>query len=888
MSVQQESPADKAEGATATARTPRPRAEYVAGWTDQIPALLKQCPQWVCWRYAWRVDRHGLGKWTKVPVTPRPVRGRYLNAKTDDPSTWGTFKEACTAYIRKPWRFDGRCLDGIGFVFSPDDPYCGWDVDNCLDDQGNISPWARSYVERFQTYAEVSPSGHGIKFIATGKLPGGGRRKTGMGPDKTGAVEAYDRERFFTITGNSWNGHPTTVGDLSGVVLTVHEEVFGKKFKPSQKAPRESAAPLPGDDEVINLARQYNPAFGHLFDRGDTSRNNGDVSAADFALCGLLAYWTRKDAAAIDRIFRRSALMRTKWDERRGETTYGGLTIANAIAQTNDVYEPRAKDPFIVTAVGPSANGDGKHPGDPPPTGTEPPPPKRPRILVTTDEHQVNDQAVAALAGDRDVYTRGFALVTVQSGGESSKRFNRPAGSPRICELPHAQLRERLTREAEWVKERTDRHGEVSLVPVNPPDWSVAAVAVRGVWPGLRALEAVVESPALRPDGTVLDAPGYDETTGLLYRPNGRFPAVPARPTLDDARGAVAVLLDLVQEFAFASTAHQTAWLAAALTPLARFAISGPTPLFLLDATAPGSGKGLLADVIAVIATGRTMPRTAYPDSDEEMRKRITAVALAGDRLMLLDNVTSNLGGAALDAALTGTTWRDRILGRSEMTAELPLLTTWFATANNATLRGDLVRRTIPVRLEPKVEKPDEQTGFKYPRLLAHVVENRAALVAAGLTILRAYTAAGCPDQKLTPFGSFEGWSDLVRSAVFWTLEEDPCAVRKGLADADSEALARTGLVDGWAELPGGKDGLAAAGAIQLVKGDLPDKDGFRKYGPLYELFTERGRNGEMITAKSLGHWLRSVEGRVIGRKSMHRRQSGGIWLWYVKNQPNP
>jgi hypothetical protein len=520
---------------------------------------------------------------------------------------------------------------------------------------------------------------------------------------------------------------------------------------------------------------------------------------------------------------------------------------------------------------GPPRNGDGKH---------EESPPKRPRIVVTTDEHLVNDQAVAALAGDREIYTRGFALVTVQSCGGATRRFNRPPGSPRICEVPQAQLRERLTRQAEWVKERVDRGGEVFYVPVNPPDWSVAAVVARAVWPGIRPLEAVVESPILRPDGTVLDAPGYDEATGLVYRPNGRFPAVPVRPTLADAREAVAVLLDLVLEFPFETTAHQTAWLAAALTPLARFAISGPTPLFLLDATAPGSGKGLLADVIAVIATGRFMPRTAYPDGDEEMRKRITAVALAGDRLMLLDNVASSLGSAALDAALTGTTWRDRILGRSEMTAELPLLTTWYATANNITLRGDIVRRVIPIRLEPQVERPDEQTGFKYPRLLAHVAENRSALVSAGLTILRAYAAAGCPDQELTPFGSFEGWSDLVRSAIVWALGEDPCAVRKGLVDEDSETLARRALVEGWAELPDGKDGLAAAEAIRIVKNSKPEE-----YATLRELFTERGRNGEMITAKSLGHWLKSVEGRVIGRKSMRKRESGGLHRWFVKDQ---
>src|SRR5262249_12519458 len=160
--------------------------------------------------------------------------------------------------------------------------------------------------------------------------------------------------------------------------------------------------------------------------------------------------------------------------------------------------------------------------------------------------------------------------------------------------------------------------------------------------------------------------------------------------TRGDAERAAADLLALVVDFPFVGEGHRAAWLAALLTPLARFAIDGCTPLFLLDGNTPGSGKGKLADLIAVVATGRQIARTSYPDSDEEMRKRMTSIALAGDRLVLIDNIATTFGGSALDAAITAPYWRDRRLGSNEMTPVLPLYVVWYATGNNVTLRGDV------------------------------------------------------------------------------------------------------------------------------------------------------------------------------------------------------
>lgn len=528
-------------------------------------------------------------------------------------------------------------------------------------------------------------------------------------------------------------------------------------------------------------------------------------------------------------------------------------------------------------------NGGNSRPRDPDAATTEKPH-ERPTIAITTEEHEVIDKAVAALAEDSTAFQRGFTLVTVQRDTIPGRGIIRPAGSPRVHPLPLPRLRERLTKFAAFVKLAKDRNGNVIEIPAHPPEWVVPAVAVRGEWPGIRPLEAVIESPVLRYDGTILDAPGYDPVTALLFEPNAEFSAVKERPTHEDARASAKLLLDLVTDFPFAGSAHWAAWLAALLTPFARFAIAGPCPLFLFDATTAGSGKTLLADLIALVYSGRVMARKDYPEDNEEMRKTITAIALAGDWSVLLDNVARPLGGSALDAALTGVTWSDRILGRSQMTPVLPLFTVWFATGNNVPLRGDVMRRVVPCRLESKVERPEERTGFKYPKLVQHTQQERPALVTAALTILRAYFAAGRPDQKLSSLGSYEAWSDIVRSAVVWTTGVDPCDSREDLRVSDDTALNSSSIVHGWDELPDQAKGLTCTQAIELLRDDKA-----RKYATLHEALMAWSKNNDLPTARTVGNRLKAIRGQIFGGKYLHSEQDRtGTQLWSVRLKPLP
>jgi hypothetical protein len=497
----------------------------------------------------------------------------------------------------------------------------------------------------------------------------------------------------------------------------------------------------------------------------------------------------------------------------------------------------------------------------------------KPEIVLGTDEYRVNDEAIKALSNHEaapEVYQRGNMLVRVLRVSKAGKqgRLDRPEGTPRIGDIPSAHVRELLTRVADLMKWVTNQKGEKCVVPAHPPKETVSAIVARGHYPAIRCLEAVVESPTLRPDGTILDTPGWDAETGLLYEPNAEFPPIPQTPNKMLAIRCATRILDLVENFPFAGESederynNRAAWLAALLTAMVRFAIHGPCPLFLIDANCPGTGKTLLADVVSIITTGRGMSRTAYPDDEAELRKRITSIALAGDRLMLFDNIAQGcpFGGASLDAALTGTTWQDRILGKSEMTPELPLHTVFFATGNNVMLRGDAQRRVIPCRLESEHEKPEERDGFKYPNLLEHVRANRPQYVCDGLTVLRAFAVAGSPQAPLPPFGSYEAWSRLIRQAVYWVMCADPWAAREKIRTADPMLNNLAALLEGWQELPGGRSGITIAEMLRILN-DPEQKDNF---AILRGALMEWSRNDKLPGAGTIGYKLRSYRKRVM------------------------
>lgn len=280
---------------------------------DRIPAELRERDQWVVWRSE---DRDG--KPTKVPYQA-DGRGRASSTK---PTTWATFDEAVAA---------AATYDGIGYVFAPDDPFCGLDLDGDMPeaDQGSVMLALDSYTER-------SVSGTGCHIIVRASLNGDGRHPVGLG--------VFDRARYFVMTGEHVVGTPLTIEERQ----TELEAVIARYLPTSQPSapPPQPAQPVDMDDRDLlrkAFAAKNGSDIEALF-QGDWKDRYESQSQADQAFCNHLAFWTGRDAARMDRLFRESGLMRSKWDARRGDSTYGGQTIANAIANCHEAYDAPSRE----------------------------------------------------------------------------------------------------------------------------------------------------------------------------------------------------------------------------------------------------------------------------------------------------------------------------------------------------------------------------------------------------------------------------------------------------------------------------------------------------------------------------------------------------------------
>ncbi|TVQ96316.1 MAG: DUF927 domain-containing protein [Desulfovibrionales bacterium] len=281
-----------------------------------IPEELRSIPQWINWKYAKR-----NGKTTKPPCTPA---GGNMDAQAS--KNWKTFEQAAQAYEQNPK------LAGVGLVLTADLGLVGWDIDDCIGDQGSLDPDAEADAKSLASYCEISPSGAGLRGFAWGTIPVDGR--------KGGRWEIYKAGRYLTVTGSKLPASPGTVNHNQPGI----DAFFEKHFAVPNEAKTEAAEPVSetpelSDERLLELARAA--ANGDKFSRlwtGDTSQYKSQ-SEADLALCLILAFWTRKNPAAIDRLFRQSGLYRPKWNQKRGSGTYGSLTIQKAIGRTVETFK---------------------------------------------------------------------------------------------------------------------------------------------------------------------------------------------------------------------------------------------------------------------------------------------------------------------------------------------------------------------------------------------------------------------------------------------------------------------------------------------------------------------------------------------------------------------
>ncbi|MFZ0693042.1 MAG: hypothetical protein WAN51_02640, partial [Alphaproteobacteria bacterium] len=470
----------------------------------------------------------------------------------------------------------------------------------------------------------------------------------------------------------------------------------------------------------------------------------------------------------------------------------------------------------------------------------------------------VNDAEAALIETDTAIFQRGEMLVRP---GECiiEVRDGTKAKDVLLVPVKRSELIEHVTAAADckrWDARKND------WKQVNcPPEVADAYLARTGRWK-LRPLMGVINAPTLRADGSLLDKPGYDPATGLIYYSRGSvFPNIPDEPLQDDARKAIATLDELIGEFPFETKEARSVALAAFLTICIRRTLPA-APLFGIDGTGPGTGKGLLADTIAMVGSGRAASPVTAGATEEELEKRIASMLLRGDLALCIDNLSGPLDSTFLCSVLTQGTQSVRVLGQSRVLTT-PTNSLFLATGNGLAYAGDLWRRGLTCLIDPAVERPSERVFGFNP--VERTKEHRGRYVAACLTILRAYQVAGRPAQNGKTMGSFEDWCRTVRDALLWLGEADPVLTCAPPAD-DPERERFAAVILAWQAVIGEdrgvtlKEAIKAASAATCETPSRPDLlDAFHAVAaPMV-----RGVESK-IDARRLTYWMRSVKRQVI------------------------
>ncbi|WP_247430197.1 bifunctional DNA primase/polymerase [Bradyrhizobium sp. 44] len=494
---------------------------------------------------------------------------------------------------------------------------------------------------------------------------------------------------------------------------------------------------------------------------------------------------------------------------------------------------------------------------------------KLPALLDFAERCMIDQGAPLYEMGGRLVHP-----VRVDKDSGDDEGIRRKAGSLTIGDVNQHRLREYVIQNVPFHK--PDRKGKASKYAA-PLGFATHYLARGDKWK-LPVINGVIEAPTLRRDGSIIDSDGYDAKSGLLLDMGGvEFPAVPEEPTRADALASLALLNKPFANFPFVAnakgrSASRSVMLSAALTALVRRTLHS-APMHGTSAPTMGTGKTLAIDVVSMIATGRLTTAMSQGANEEEDEKRLFSVLLQNDLILLIDNVKRPIEGDALCTVLTQSTWQSRVLGENRR-VQVPTNVLMLASGNNLTYKGDMTTRSLLCKLDAQMENP-ETRRFDID-LKTWVPQHRAELVVAGLTVLRAFVVAGRPGLKeLTPFGRFEDWSNLVRGALVWLGEPDPCKTRDFIATDDPE---RNDLEQLFAAI---KDNAGdtpwSAGELIRMGEDCSD-------GLLAEAIESAvpGRSN----AKSLGQYLHARNGKILGAMRLVGKYDshGKMWKYTVRD----
>jgi len=721
------------------------------------------------------------GKWVcfdanKVPYTPTTG----YPAKADEPSTWETYDDARQALKSENGRYAG-----IGREFIKEDKITGVDLDKCIDENGIIAPWAQAIIDRLNSYTEKSPSKHGIHIWVYGSVP----KNIGAGDDH---IEIYDCKRYFTVTGNHLPGTPTTIEERQDVLDALHSETIERrrKAKEAKRKPATQAKSYTTNNGTPYGLKALEQECDIMRSTHEGGRNQ-QLNNSAFSIGQLIAGQEIDEQYAISELY--NAALQAGLDDAEIKKTlnsglYGGMaqprkapaqSVENAY-QEMKASRTSATDAIIPLSFVPKEDSN------------------LPHIILGDQLRDTRQTALNALMLKENADPSLFIQTA------KIKRIGRDELlRPIIVDVGESELRNALTDSANYYR----INAKDLPVPVAPPKEVVQSII------GLKtealpfpAIEAIVQTPIMRSDGTILDTPGYDAQTRLYYMPQHglTIPAIPCRPTQAEVREAMKFVQSFSQDFPFESQSDRANELGLMLTTVTRHMFRH-VPIALIDATKQGTGKGLLTDKVAITATGRSASAISQVSSDEEWDKRITAMLMSGATMITIDNVEGVLRSPILSKILTSEYHNGRVLGESKM-VDVPQKAIWIANGNNIQLGGDMPRRCYRIRMISKVSNPYEREDFKYEHLDEEVKKQRGNIIAALLTIARGWYIAGQPKPttKIKKLATFSKWAEVIGGMLSYAGVDGFLENLDDLhKDIDVDGAAWTLFLEKWLEVLG-------------------------------------------------------------------------------------
>jgi hypothetical protein len=401
---------------------------------------------------------------------------------------------------------------------------------------------------------------------------------------------------------------------------------------------------------------------------------------------------------------------------------------------------------------------------------------------------------------------------------------------------------------------------------------------------GLPVLDSIVAAPVFDADGALIATPGYHPDSRLWYHQPRELELgeIPEQPAPVDVETARAWLLDeVLGEFPFVADADRAHALGGMLLPFVRRLIRGCTPLHLFEAPVPSSGKTYLTELANVLIEGVPGQSIRVTLNDEENAKILFAKLLRAPTILRLDNLKGGIDSAILAEILTANgEWESRVLGQST-NVSLPVRCAWWATANNPKLSTEVTTRTVRIRLNPKLERPDRRC-FRRPDLLGWVTANRGRILSALFLLVRHWLAQGSPGPAAGVSTRYKAWEQVIGGILHASGVTGFMANQDELYEVnDEETASWTGFTTAWWERFGGA-WLSVAELYRLAD------PGQTYEGQEVSTYLDQYLQGRTEKARqvALGIVLQAMHDRVFGGRLIQGRRNTHSKRWEYRLQP--